>query len=289
MLKVLQRAISTVDQRLLLLMPPDTEVPDHFNNFEFDGGRHREVMREVQRFRGDIYYQDGAVGRHQLTADGLHQTPEDDNSWHLVMVNRQDRITACAWFRDHDNHVYLDRLRLKSCPLASAPEFRDKLWKAVDVEIWRAREAGLRYAEVGGWAVAHESRGTSDGLIVALAAYSLGRICGGALGITTATTRHGSSSILCRMGGSRLELEGSAFPPYFDPHYQCLMEILRFDSRKPTARFSGAVELLHERLADVPVVVRPYWPLAPRLGQRSVPAPITAPTAGRVAARLTAH
>jgi hypothetical protein len=277
MLNVLERAISTIDQRLLVLMPPDTEVPDHFNNFEFDGERYRSIIRQVQRFRGAIYYQDGAVERHQLTPDGLHQTPEDEKSWHLVMLDNEDRISACAWFRCHDNHVYFDRLRVKNCPLASAPDCRDKLWHAVDAEIGRAREGGLRYAEVGGWAVANESRGTSDGLIVALSTYSLGRICGGSIGITTATTRHRSSSILCRIGGSPLESRGSSLPPYYDPQYGCVMEILRFDSRAPSARFRGAVELLHERLADVPVVVRPYWPLPTRVRERAIPAALAAP------------
>jgi hypothetical protein len=77
---------------------------------------------------------------------------------------------------------------------------------------------------------------------------------GGALGLTTATVRHSSSTILRRLGGSLLEIGGSIVPPYYDPKYKCEMELLRFDSRKPSAKYAGLVELLGERLQNVSVV-----------------------------------
>jgi hypothetical protein len=49
-------------------------------------------------------------------------------------------------------------------------------------------------------------------------------------------------------------------PPYYDPQYDCLMEILRFDSRAPNARYRGLVEQLHGKLLETPVIARPYWP-----------------------------
>src|SRR4029434_5912216 len=106
----------------------------------------------------------------------------------------------------------------------------------------------------GGWAVAKESRCTSEGLLLALAAYSLGRLLGGALGMTTATVRHSSSTILRRIGGSQLEANGSVVPPYYDPKYKCEMELLRFDSRRPNAKFRGVIDLLRDKLANVLVV-----------------------------------
>jgi hypothetical protein len=77
---------------------------------------------------------------------------------------------------------------------------------------------------------------------------------GGALGLTTATVRHSSSTILRRLGGSLLEFGGSIVPPYYDPKYQCEMELLRFDSRKPSAKYGGLIELLGGRLQNVSVV-----------------------------------
>ncbi len=101
-----------------------------------------------------------------------------------------------------------------------------------------------------------DSRCTSEGLVLALAAYSLGRIAGGALGLTTATVRHASSTILRRLGGSHLEAHGETVPPYFDARYNCEMELLRFDSRRPSAKYAPLIEQLKDKLATVPVIAR---------------------------------
>ena len=103
--------------------------------------------------------------------------------------------------------------------------------------------------------------------MLALAAYSLGRLFGGALGLTTATVRHSSSAILRRLGGSHLQANGTFVPPYYDPRYQCDMELLRFDSRRPNPRFARLVDLLKERLTNVRVVtaLRPAAPVVPAM------------------------
>ena len=80
------------------------------------------------------------------------------------------------------------------------------------------------------------------------------------LGITTATARHGSSTILRRIGGKHLEVDGVTVPAYYDPNYRCEMEVLRFDSRAPNARVSDGVEMLREKLTQVLVIARPCWP-----------------------------
>ena len=138
--------------------------------------------------------------------------------------------------------------------MGGSSEWRDTLVGAVDAEIARAGSEKLHYAEVGGWAVSRACRCTSEGLLLALAAYSLGRRLGGVLGITTATVRHSSSTILRRLGGTSLEFDGRVVPSYFDPKYNCEMELLRFDSRRPNRKYAGLVELLRERLSNVTVV-----------------------------------
>lgn len=260
MLKLLERSIASIDQRLVLLAPPDMYTPPSFSNVDLDGERHGQLVEDVQRFRGNIYAEDGAVQSHQLSEDGLHLTPEDDKSWHLLLFNARGRLSACAWYREHSNRVHFDRLRLRNCPLARVRDWRDKLWKAVESEIASARQCGLHYVEVGGWAVAMEDRGTPEGVVLALASYSLGGILGGVLGITTATARHGSAAILRRIGGKQLEVDGVTVPPYYDPNYQCEMEVLRFDSREPNAKFSHGVEMLRDKLTRVLVIARPCWP-----------------------------
>ena len=252
-LKLLERTVATLDQRLLLLAP-SSSIPDAFLNVEYDNAEHQRYVREMQKLRGRIYVGDGAVTREQLTVEGLHETVEDHKSWHLLMVDRRRRVTGCAWYLEHPSSVRVRDLRVRNSPLAKMAEWRGKLWKGVESELKRAREAGLRYTEVGGWAVSEQSRCTSEGLVLALAGYSLGRMFGGCLGITTATVRHCSSSILRRLGGAPLQAEGTPVPSYYDPHYDCEMEILRFDSRHPNPKFNGLIEQLREKMASVPVI-----------------------------------
>jgi hypothetical protein len=253
MRRLLERNITSIEQRLVLLAPPQGSLPPVFNNVTVDADRRHQLIREMQRLRGQIYLRDGALQPQQLSPDGLHQTPEDEKSWHLLMLNKDSRVTACAWYLEHDNTTTIQKLRLRNCPLGRLEGWRDKLKHAVESEIARARSERLRYAEVGGWAVAKESRCTSEGLMLALAAYSLGRTLGGALGITTATVRHSSSTILRRLGGSHLELDGMAVPPYYDPKYDCEMELLRFDSRRPSAKYASLIEMLKGKLSNVAV------------------------------------
>jgi hypothetical protein len=55
------------------------------------------------------------------------------------------------------------------------------------------------------------------------------------------------------------------------------MEILRFDSRAPSAKFDALIDLLTERLIEVPVIARPYWPMMrDRRGSAIMSPPLTA-------------
>src|SRR6476469_4332170 len=185
MLRLLERNIASIGERLVLLAPPNTDLPEYFRNVTIDSTRRRELVAEMQRLRGSIYLHDGALQSEQLSPDGAHQTPEDQRSWHLLMLDKQQRVSSCVWYLEHENTISPDQLRVKNCPLGRQDGWNTKLSDAVESELSRARNARLRYAEVGGWAVSTRSRCTSEGLLLALGAYSLGRVLGGALGITT--------------------------------------------------------------------------------------------------------
>jgi hypothetical protein len=253
MLKLLERNIAVVGERLVLLSPPETDIPGHFRNVTRDTAEHHQFVREMQRLRGSVYVSEGNVRRDQLTLDGLHATPEDARSWHLVMTDGHGHVTSCAWYLEHENTVSIQNLRVRTCPLARVDQWREPLIGALQSELAKARRNRLRYAEVGGWAVAKERRCTSEGLLLALGAYGLCRILGGALGLTTANVKHSSSSILRRLGGSYLEFQGQVIPSYFDSRYNADIELLRFDSRRPAPKYSGLIAKLQERLATVPV------------------------------------
>jgi len=89
-----------------------------------------------------------------------------------------------------------------------------------------------------------------------LAAYGLANLLGGCLGVATATWRHKSATILRRIGLSALESDGAELPPYFDPKFDCQMELLRFDSRRPNPRFAKSVGELAASLNRAPVFVQ---------------------------------
>jgi hypothetical protein len=255
MLRLLDRHIASIEDRMILVAPPDSTPPDVFNNVTRDSSRRGQMIRRMQRLRGSVYLSEGNVKPYQLTVDGLHQTPEDDKSWHLLMTEGDD-VSSCAWYMVHDNSASIANLRVRNCPLAKHETWRATLSGAVESEIGRARRAGLRYAELGGWAIRKERRCTPDGLMIALATYGLARILGGALGITTANVAHSCAAILRRMGGSPLEFEGTTIPPYFDARYNTDIELLKFDSRRPRTRYAGLIDVVREKLSSVQVVAR---------------------------------
>jgi hypothetical protein len=258
MLKALERNLAAIGERFLLLAPPGVSAAGVSNSVLEDGLRHRQLIQDVQRLRGRVYLKDGALQLHQLSPSGLHQTPEDDQGWHMLSFNHRGDLNACVLYLEYHNTVSFDDLRVRHSALALDAEWRPALSTAIASELARARHEGLKVAEISGWAVAEESRGTSGPLALPLAVYSLSRRAGGGtLGLTTATFRHCSATILKRLGGSRLEVDGSELPPYFDPKYNCMMEILRFDSRRPNPKYVRLIDGLRERLSDVLVIAQP--------------------------------
>jgi hypothetical protein len=254
MLRLIESSIASIEQDLVLVAPPDARLGDGFSHVTVDAFQHQQLIREMQRLRGRIYVDGGNVTRQQLTADGRHQTAEDDKGWHLLMTDADGRVRSCALYVLYENTVSIGDLRVRQCPLVQHPEWQTKVKGAVESEIARARGAGLRFAELGGWAIAKERRGTPEGLMMALATYGLSRILGGALGITTANVAHSCSSILRRLGGSFLEFDGTTIPSYFDPRYNTMIDLLRFDSRSPSTKYADLIDVVKGKLANVTVI-----------------------------------
>lgn len=254
MLSLLERNITAIEERLLLLTPANWPLPDTFEKGVVDRRRHGQLLRQMQRMRGDVYVREGAVRQADLAPGRLHRTPQDDRSWHLLLLDHERRITACIWYLEHDAPVLVDDLRVKNCPLTADAEWSLRLRHAVNAEIDRADREHLAYGEVGGWAVSPRSQCPADGFLLAMACYSLSRLLGNALGVTTATVRHSSARILRRLGLERLAVDGASLPAYFDPKYGCEMELLRFDSREVNPRYEPAIDLLTERLPHVAAV-----------------------------------
>ena len=213
-------------------------------------------MGRMQQFRGSVYLQDGAIGRSQLSRDGRHRVAIDPHSWHLLALDGTGNICGCVRYYSHESGTRFQELWVRHSALATSKTWGGAFRRAVEAELQQARRRNVSYVEVGGWAISSERRCTTEAARTALATYSLARVLGGCIGITTATVRHSSSSLLRRIGGSSLRTDAGELPPYYDPQYTCEMEVLRFDSESPAAKYYSLVDRLRSDILNVPVVCR---------------------------------
>jgi hypothetical protein len=212
------------------------------------------LLSELQKLRGKVYLEDGAIDRSELSSDGRFIQSIDDYAWHLIRINENGDVCGCARYMSYSSNVSYAETGVSKCTLSRSWEWAGSLKSAMDSEISLARRMRVDYVEVGGWALAPELRCSPEALRIALGTYSLARLLGGCIGVTTATQRHCSASILRRIGGQRLMAQGVEIPPYFDPRFDCEMEILRFDSAQPNPRFERWIEELKCYLSTVPVI-----------------------------------
>jgi hypothetical protein len=276
MTNTLDRLIDATQDRIVLLAPSTASVSGTFDNVEVNGDRHQSLVEELQRLRGSVYLKEGAIQRHQMSNDGRHLSPDDDRSWHLLLLDAEREVVGCMLYTEYDRNVRFEDTRAVLCPLIQERQWRQTIWRAMEEQLAIARKARIRYVEFGGWAAAEHIRRTPGPLGLALAMWAFSRREGGVIGVTTATHRHDSATILKRLGGATLSIDGEAIPRYFDKRYGCDMELLRFDTRAPKDRYRGAINKWEALLTSAPVIARPSWaystPVQPA-GQPALAAP----------------
>jgi hypothetical protein len=244
-------------RQFMLLAPAGVTPRGAFRHVEGDPGWRRELLADMQRLRGRIYLQDGAISQQELTADGRHIQTIDDESWHLLVVGEGGRVLGCTRYLQHHASTPYSRLRVRTAALAHSEEWSEPLRRAVERELATARRHGFSYVEVGGWALDKSLRGSTDALRSVLFAYAWSYMLGGCLGLSMATHRNGSAAILRRIGGMPLQWNGMELPPYYDPHYKCEMEVIRFDSRLPSVKYSRVIDEMRAEMPEVPVICGP--------------------------------
>jgi hypothetical protein len=259
--------------RLLLLAPSGANVPAVFRNQQYDPARHERLLGDMQRFRGRVYLQDGAIERDELTDEGRHRVEVDGDSWHLLAMDGSGAICGCVRYCAHEGGASFSDLWVRHSALANSPVWGRKFRSAVESGMEQARRRKVSYVEVGGWAISEERRWTVEALRIALATYGLARMLGGCIGITTATMRHCSASILRRLGGSTLPAGEGGLPPYYDPQFKCDMEVLHFDSEYPAPKYDHMVNQLSSDILAVPVIRQktPQTPLPGSTKQIGIP------------------
>lgn len=244
---------SSKDRVFVLLAPALAYVPSVFARRDLHEEEHANRLANVQQMRGRIYLEDGALESWQLTGDGRYRLHEDESRWHLLTV-KDRQLRGCASLKVYLPPTAYSDLGVSQSAQAQCSQWGTALRKSVSLDLELAESELLRYVEAGGWALAPELRCTTEALHIALASYALGELLGGALGLSTATVRHHSASILRRLGGTTLMCDGQPLPPYYDPAYRCEMEIVRFDSRLPSPKYQALVDTLKTELALAPVI-----------------------------------
>ena len=240
--------------RLVVLAPRAASVPSTLQNVEASPLLRGKLLAETQRFRGRIYFADGAIQRDDLSSDGRHTSPVDDSSWHVISVQEDGTITACFRFIEEGATAPFDSLWISHSMLAKDGKWGQKLRRAVLTEMESAARQRMAFGEVGGWAVAPERRWTCEAVRTVMAAYALLQLLGGSICVATATFRHNSAGVLQRMGLSPLSCNGDELPPYYDPAYGCDMQALRFDSRAPNPRYRSWCLELQSHLQNARVI-----------------------------------
>lgn len=239
-----------------ILAPPELAKVHWSAGFAQDEELHGGLLNSLQKLRGSSYLADGAVGRGELAEDGRFVMPGDESSWHFVWTAGADEVIGCVRYSVYDPaKVRLEDLRIGQVLRFLNAEGGRQLRTAVESDLHAARERGSVYAELGGWAIAEQYRGTKLALETLLASYAWGGLLdGGCICSCTATVRHGSASMLRRIGGVPMSTADGALTAYWDPRYGCEMEVLRFDSRTVAPRYQRVTCELQKRLQSRPAI-----------------------------------
>lgn len=249
------RVTGKSNRKLILLTPEASSNVEYFENVDVVPSRHDDLLAQMQEMRGRVYLAEGAIQEWQLR-DGRHQLDADAVSWHVLILDETQRVCGCVRYREYRRPVRFCDLGVYQSALARTDGWGLHLKRAVETEVQLAARLGSAFVELGGWALTEEIRATSEALRMVLMTYGLSQARGGAVGISTATKRNCSSSILRKMGGRSLDSAGVEIPTYYDPHYGCEMEVLRFYSWSPNPRYGQWVEEARDELSEAPVIAR---------------------------------
>jgi hypothetical protein len=222
-----------------------------------DSKKYNRLLFDLQRLRGNAYRESHVLWNSAsntfadgLTPDGRHAQAADRKSWHILLQDNGNRVVGCARYRPVEGGF--NELAARDSILARSRTFGSKLRQAVEAHIRKAETDRLKYGEVGGWVLCPGQRCSTAAINIALMTFVLADRLGGGMGITTASTRYHSASILRRLGGERL----AGLPPYYEPKYGCIIEILGFDIRSLGDQFARKLDQLRECLAGAEILSR---------------------------------
>lgn len=268
----------------VLLAPAGSRVPESLGRASVQPGLHSALLREMQRLRGRIYVEDGAIPSHALTADGRHHSSLDESCWHILTMGRNGNVEGCLRLLVHTGFTSFDGLFVSGAALARSPQWGTYFRTAVERELRKAISRSHAFVEVGGWVVDHALRHSREALKLVLNTFAFGELAGGATGIATATFRNESAPMLRRLGGQPLQANGREIPSYFDPQYGADMALLKFEPGSYGRKYAAMVAEQCTLLRMAPVIC----PAAPMSLPTVIPAAASITVSTRYAEPLAA-
>jgi hypothetical protein len=226
--------------RFRVLAPSRREVPRTTVRNVISSEFHSDLMFDLQKLRGEVYREYAGIAA-TLLPDGRHWHRLDSQSWHIVLQAEDGDVVGCARYRIIDS---FDDLICSKAAVAMSPVTGPVFRSAFAQEVAAARQRGLHYGEASAWALSERARCSTAAVNIALMSFALAEWLGGGVGLTTASTRHHASSILRRIGGSPL----AGFDPYYEPMFDCSIELLRFDIRSLEPRCSVKLDQMRAEL-----------------------------------------
>src|ERR1041384_5125329 len=149
-MKLIPGSFLSSHQQLILLAPQGSQVPQEFRNVRVDPQQHAAILADMQKMRGRVYLDDGAIAPDQLESDSRHRAPADESSWHLVTLDQLGSVSGCVRYRQHRNTVSFHDLGLRNSALAECQRWGSRLKAAVESDLAHARQRAISFVEVGG-------------------------------------------------------------------------------------------------------------------------------------------
>src|SRR5437016_2834033 len=75
--------IHSTRTQILVIPPRGAAVPRFFRHPHVNSDSYCSMLGAIQRFRGQVYLEDASVTAQELTGDGRHVIPIDEQSWHI--------------------------------------------------------------------------------------------------------------------------------------------------------------------------------------------------------------
>ena len=202
---------------------------------------HHRRLEQIQRLRGRVYVEDGALHPSLLDTDGKHLTAFDHDHWHILVTDEQDEVCACFLLIRYPEDARFEDLKLYELIDRMSPALRPIYEASVRAFMSEASGQNLGFGEVAAWAVRGDVRNRPSSLMFSFAAWALYQLLGESLVVGAPTTRHNAATILRRIGGFPLRFSGFPLQRFYDDRYGCDMEIIGFNSCEPLLKYSPII------------------------------------------------